>query len=65
MELSDEREILPLRSHALVSKGRRANNCHGPRLALIRHCSKDAGGCCLYAPSGSIEDLGRVSLYPT
>ena len=26
-----------------VSKGARANNCHGPRLALIRHCPQDFG----------------------
>ena len=27
------------RSLSRVHKGPRANNCHGPRLALIRHCS--------------------------
>jgi len=27
------------RSLSRVSKGPRANNCHGPRLALIRHCA--------------------------
>jgi len=26
------------RSSSRVSKGARANDCHGPRLALIRHC---------------------------
>jgi len=29
------------RSLSRVSKGPRANNCHGPRLALFRHCSRD------------------------
>jgi len=28
------------RSLSRVSKGARANNCHGPRLALTRHCER-------------------------
>jgi len=32
------------RSLSRVSKGPRPNNCHGPRLALIRHCMTNSSG---------------------
>jgi len=35
------------RSLSRVSKGARANNCHGPRLALNRHCLGDSWASCL------------------
>jgi len=56
------------RSLSRVSKGARANNCHGPRLAKIRHCLIFilCNGKIIFARnSGGAAGLCRLHCYAT